>query len=210
MNKINSITTPKIKDLKEGNSDTIFTDNIINTSSGLKQTNNNNNANEETATDSDINTDKAKKDIDNDNGNKCTLKKLEDERIKLEEDVYDENKKVIFINLTTEKIQFLLKEAKMRTHYYKNAADEIFSYRYKSLTKKEPYLFHCCKKNIRCYGKIRVYDNFWLIKLVGFHDHSKGIEKFRFYKKYPFLAQETWKHIQIFEMEDRIIVVRIK
>ena len=160
----------------------------------------------------DIAENKKENEKDDDNDNKL-MKKIIDERIKIEEeeeeDKLDNRKKIIFINRTAEKIQFLIKKAQMRTHYYKNLADDIFSYRYKSISNKEPFIYHCCKKNTKCGAKVRISHNFIFISFEGFHTHSDGLDRDRFYKKYPFLSKVTWKHIQIFEMKDKTFVVRI-
>ena len=151
-----------------------------------------------------------KKENEKDDDNKL-MKKIIDERIKIEEEEEEDKpknrKKIIFINRTAEKTQFLIKNAQMKTHYYKDLADDIFSYRYKSISNKEPFIYHCCK--IRCGSKIKISDNFIFISFQGFHTHTEGLDKYRFYKKYPFLSKAIWKHIQIFEIEDKIIVVRI-
>ena len=215
MNKISSIAMPLRDSKKEISSferelNTIFTNKNNNIPSDIKKNNSNTKVEKKAdKTDKDIDENKTEKEDENESN--CSLKKIEDERIKIEdEEIYEDKKKVIFINLTTEKAIFLIKKAKIRTHYFKNPEEEIFSYRYKSVTNKEPFLFHCCKKNVRCSAKIRIFNNFWFTTFIGFHDHSEGIEKPRFYKKYPFLAKEIWKHVQIFEMQDRIIVVRMK
>ena len=187
--------------------DTLLNSGIISTSSDIIKTSSI--TNESRDLDGKINENKKEKNFDD----TSMLKKIEDERIKTEEedeDDNDEKKKTIFIDPTDEKIEFLEKKAKMRTHYYKNADEEIFSYRYKGNSGKEPYLFYCCKENMKCGGKIRFYNYFSSIKFEGYHDHYDGIDKTRFFKKYPFLNKEIWKHVQIFEMKNKVIIVRVK
>ena len=206
MTQKSSIAIPAIKDTKEENSstqiNTILTNKIMNPENDLKK--GNINTNESTSINNSNQNEKEK-----DNDSKSILKKIEDERIKIDEGINEEQKKIIFMDPTKEKMQFLVEKAKMRTHYYKNSCEEIFSYRYKSITFKQPFLFHCSKKKVKCSGRIRFYNNFSIIMMEGFHEHSDGNDKIRFYRKFPFLAKETWKHIQIFELMDKIIVVRL-
>ena len=212
MNESSSMIVTKFRDSNEENSSIqksiIYTNKILDSSSDIKKSNFNISSTKDK--DSVIDTNKDEKNNDSDNDCNCSFKIIEDERIKVEEEEnYDEKKKLIFTNSSKDKIKFLIKNTKIRTHYFKNAAGEIFSYRYRSNTNKEPFLFTCCKKNVRCCAKVRCFNNFALIVFVGYHSHSDGIEGPRFYKKYPFLHRETWKHIQMFETKDRDIVVRL-
>ena len=187
----------KSQDSKEKNSsiqkDSLLNDNIIYTKSDIKKENN---------------IDLAKKEKEKEKDNNYSLQRIEDERI--EKCIGDEMKTIIFIDASTERISFLLKKARMRNHYYKDDKDEIFSYKNKSITNIEPFVCHCGKKNVGCCSKIIIYNHFSGITLVGFHAHNKGIVKCRFYKRYPFLSKEMWKHVQIFEMSNTLIAVRIK
>ena len=49
----------------------------------------------------------------------------------------------------------------------------------------------------------------YLMKLNGDHTHKDGLKKEKFYRIYQFLAKEKWKHIQIFNDKDIVIVVRL-
>ena len=121
----------------------------------------------------------------------------------------EKNKKMSFINATKEKMKFLMKNAKKYNFYYKNDQEEIFSYRCKNITKKEPFLYYCFKDKCKCRAICRINNNFSYIKLERAHNHIKGIIKSLFYNSYPFLVKEIWKYVQIFRMEDKVIVVRI-
>lgn len=205
MNPKESLIMPKFKELIEKNSsirnDTIYTDNIINTTDKTKI---NNNPNVTLNIDRNIDINKKEKEDDN-----YWMKRIEDDKIEIEEDSEKENKNIIFINSTPGKIQFLIKKAQMKSHYYKNINGEIYSYRRKSILNRDPLVYYCNRDKIHCRGKLRIYNDFATLKFDGFHNHDEGIEKTIFYKRYPFLHKEIWRHIQIFEMGKKVLVVRL-
>ena len=82
-------------------------------------------------------------------------------------------------------------------HYF-NRGDEIFGFRPKTKKLVNTVTCYCLRREIEnCEAKCKLKVNSNKVLFIGHHNHESGISTFYFYKKYYFLKDKEWTHIQI-------------
>ena len=96
-----------------------------------------------------------------------------------------------------------LKKLVFGNHYF-NCCSEIYGFRPKTSKYINTVTCYCLERESRkCEAKCKVKVNSNKVHLIGVHNHLSGISTFYFYKKYYFLKDIDWTHIQIIREVDK-------
>ena len=101
--------------------------------------------------------------------------------------------------------KFMKKEYIFGKHFYK-FKENIYCYMPKTIKPCRFVSVYCVRRDQGCKAKIIIYSNSNSVLVLGTHRHS-GKSPIEFYKKYPFLKNEKWKHIQIIKEEGKELII---
>ena len=90
-------------------------------------------------------------------------------------------------------------------HFYKYK-ENIYCYVPKTIKPSRFVSVYCLHRYQGCKAKIIVYRNSDYVSVIGTHKH-RSRSSTEFYKKYPFLKNVEWKHIQIIKEGGKELVV---
>ena len=90
-------------------------------------------------------------------------------------------------------------------HFYKYKGN-IYCYMPKTIKPSRFVSVYCLHRYQGCKAKIIVYRNSDYVSVIGTHKH-RSRSSTEFYKKYPFLKNVEWKHIQIIKEGGKELVV---
>ena len=90
-------------------------------------------------------------------------------------------------------------------HFYKYKGN-IYCYVPKTIKPSRFVSVYCLHRYQGCKAKIIVYRNSDYVSVIGTHKH-RSRSSIEFYKKYPFLKNVEWKHIQIIKEGGKELVV---
>lgn len=91
-------------------------------------------------------------------------------------------------------------------HYYQHN-NKLYCFKPKKLQSVQAHTFFCMNKNCSAKCVIRCLTSD--VKFFGSHNHNDGISEISFYKKFPYLKNINWVHIQIIKgIENNMLIIR--
>lgn len=92
-------------------------------------------------------------------------------------------------------------------HYYKNR-NKIYCFKPRKNKNNVYKTFYCYKRYKGCNALCIVDKKNDTVRIIGNHNHYDTFSQMIFNNKFPNLIKKKWKHIQIFKVNNKDIIVR--